>query len=152
MLHKLVREIARKHNLTHGKTMEMLIDFFQTLVEDERLITQELVDYFESEIVAAKEAGEFNQTEVNQIFGSKPIESIETDRLDADTKEIVKFLLEKGVRVNTPVDIKFIGDKKAVVKLMCPGAFKRQVAVVTRIHDMLIYNTVNFDNTFATVE
>ena len=164
MMRKLVREVAKKHGLTHSQTFDMLVDFLESLIETDKIATQDLIDYFEEEIVEAAKAGEWDEPKVKFLvqpcldFGSTvavappaPLK-VETERLDADTKEVVKFLLGKQVRVDTPVDVKFIGDKKAVVALMSVGYFKRQVAVVTRVGGKLVATLVNFDNPVATVE
>lgn len=158
MMHKLVREVARKHGLTHSRTFDMLVDFLESLIETEKIVMQDLIDYFEEEVVELAKNGEFEKP-VQQSFGftsgnhtaivSKP--KIGYDPLDADTKEIVKYLLSERVRVETPVNIKFIG-KKAIVSLMSGNYVKPQVAVVYRNGGMLLYNTVNFDNSFATTE
>ncbi len=148
MMHKLVREIAKKHNLTHGRTLEMLVDFFETLVEQDKIVTQDLVDYFESEVLEAVKAGEFVTPVTPKSIKEVIEESLE--RLDADTKEIVKFLLESYVRVKTPVDIKFIGDKKAVVGVYTNGYRGPQVAVVTKVNGMLLHAVVNASDPFAT--
>ena len=160
MMHKLVREVAKKHGLTYAKTFDMLVDFFDSLLEEGKIVTQDLVDYFEAEVVEAAGAGEFVALKSEFLVQPcidfpLPLPSpspIVIDRLDADIKEIVKFLLDNHVRVNTPVQCKFIGDKKAVVELMNSNYFKSQVAVVRRCNGMLLYTTVNFDSPLVTVE
>jgi hypothetical protein len=136
----------------------MLVDFLESLIETDKIVTQDLIDYFEEEIVEAAKSGEWDAPKTQQSFDFAASSAValkkpkfEYDPLDADTKAIVKYLLEERVRVDTPVDCKFIG-RKAVVAIMQPGAFKRQVAVVYRNGGMLLYNTVNFDNPFATTE
>lgn len=154
MMHKLVREVARKHGLTHARTFDMLVDFLESLIEQDKIVTQDLIDYFEEEVVELAKSGE----EVQQSFGftsgnhtavmAKPVVS---EPLDADTKVVVKLLLEAGIRVDAPVKIKFVGNK-AVVSLVSNNYGKPQVAVVKRVNGKLSYNTVNFDHPHATME
>lgn len=155
MMHKLVREVARKHGLTHSRTFDMLVDFLESLIEQEKIVTQDLIDYFEEEVVELAKSGE----EVQQSFSftsapnhtaimAKPVVS---EPLDADTKVVVKFLLEAGIRVDAPVKIKFVGNK-AVVSLVSNNYGKQQVAVVKRVNGKLSYSTVNFDHPHATME
>lgn len=159
-MHKLVREVAKKHGLTHAKTLDMLVDFFESLLEEGKIVTQDLVDYFEAEMVEAAKAGEFDAPKSEFLVQPcldfpPPLPSpspVVTERLDADTREIVKFLLDNNVRVNTPVQCKFIGDKKAVVELVNGNYFRSQVAVVRRYNGRLLYTTVNFDSPLATIE
>ena len=164
MMRKLVREIAKKHGLTHSQTFDVLVDFLESLIETDKIATQDLIDYFEEEVVEAAKAGEFPNEPKFLVqpcldFGSTatvapppPKPKITYDRLDADTKEVIRYLLSECVRVETPVKIKFLGSTKAVVALMSGNYGKPQVAVVYRNGGMLLYNTVNFDNPFATVE
>ena len=159
MMHKLVREVARRHGLTHAKTFDMLVDFLESLIETDKIVTQDLIDYFELEIVEAAKSGEWDAPPTSQKvfeFTASPAVAlkkpkVEYDPLDADTKAIVKYLLEERVRVDAPVNIKFVG-RKAVVSLVSSNYGKPQVAVVYRNGGMLLYNTVNFDNPFATTE
>jgi (2Fe-2S) ferredoxin len=139
----------------------VLVDFLESLIETGKIVTQDLIDYFEEEMVEAAKAGESqNETKFSaqRSLGSvtQPTVSLSTpkivyDPLDAaDTRSIVKFLLESGVRVDSPVNIKFVGNKAivSIVSLM----YTSQVAVVTRTGDRLDYKTVNCNSPFATVE
>jgi len=159
MMRKLVREVARKHGLTHAKTFDMLVDFLESLIETDKIVTQDLIDYFEEEIVEAAKSGEFDIPISQGVLPPVRLPVLppvlppaQYDVLSADTKEIIKFLLENQIRVDSPVDIKFIGDKKAVIALVSSGYWKAQVALVRRLHGKLVYITVNRDSPLATVE
>jgi len=82
MIRKYVEEAIKQRGLTSKNIINMLIDYVETLIADGRLIDKDVEAYF------------------NEALDE---EDKNVRRLDADTKELVKFLFDKGIFVKRPV-------------------------------------------------
>lgn len=86
MIRKYVEEAIKQRGLTSKDIINMLIGYVETLIADGRLIDKDVEAYF------------------NEALDE---ECKNVRRLDADTKELVKFLFDKGIFVKRPVQSVF---------------------------------------------
>lgn len=86
MIKKYVEEALKKHGLSQEKLTSIMVDFIEELLDDGLLVDNDVMVFFEEALAE---------------------EAKKVQRLDADTKEVVKFLFDKGIFVKRPVNPQF---------------------------------------------
>ncbi len=130
MIRKLLNEYAKLHSLPTNAVNDIMVDFLEMLLKEEKILMVDLEDYLANVFKDEKPV-------------EKPVEKLAdvTVRLDADTKEIVRFLFDNNVVPARPISITFdvrAGIEHATVDLDEGRAIPR-VAVVRRTNGKLIF-------------